>query len=57
MSYKLDQNHLMMLIADSDATLSSMVQDPKSQDPLNIVGNDSTKVLPIGLVLDELDHS
>lgn len=60
MSYKLDTKSLDDVgYADSDATLSSMVEDPKSQDPLNIVGNDSTKVLLQDWLskLDELDHS
>ena len=60
MSYKLDTKSLDDVgYADSDATLSSVVEDPKSQDPLNIVGNDSTKVLLQDWLskLDELDHS
>ena len=60
MSYKLDTRSLDDLsFTDSDASLSSMVEDPKSKDPLHIVGNDSTKVLLQQWLdkLDELDHA
>lgn len=59
MQYKLDTKSLdETSYADSDATLSSTVADPKSKDPLDIIGNDSTKVLLNEWLgkLDELDY-
>lgn len=60
MKYKLDTKSLDDTgSCNSDVALSSLVVDPKSKDPMDIVGNDSTKVL-LGEWLEklsELDHS
>jgi RNA polymerase nonessential primary-like sigma factor len=56
MKYKLDTKSLDDTgYSDSDVSLSSVVVDPKSRDPLDIVGNDSTKEL-LNEWLDKLDE-
>ena len=56
MKYKLDTKSLDDTgYTDSDVSLSSVVVDPKSRDPLDIVGNDSTKEL-LNEWLDKLDE-
>ncbi|MAV29088.1 MAG: RNA polymerase sigma factor RpoS [Legionellales bacterium] len=56
MKYKLDTKSLDDTgYTDSDVSLSSVVVDPKSRDPLDIVGNDSTKQL-LNEWLDKLDE-
>ena len=60
LKYKLDTKSLdEQSYVDSDASLAALVEDPKSKDPLEIVGNDSTKALLQEWLskLDELDHS
>ena len=59
MKYKLDTKSLDDTgYSDTDVSLSSVVVDPKSRDPLDIVGNDSTKALLNDWLdkLDELDY-
>lgn len=60
MKYKLDTKSLDETSSqNSDVALSSLVVDPKSKDPMNIIGNDSTKALLgewLGK-LGELDYS
>lgn len=56
MKYKLDTKSLDDTgYTDSDVSLSSVVVDPKSRDPLDIIGNDSTKEL-LNEWLDKLDE-
>ena len=59
MKYKLDTKSLDDTgYSDSDVSLSNVVEDPKSLDPLEIVGNESTKALLDEWLdkLDELDY-
>ena len=59
LKYKLDTKSLdETSYSDSDTSLSSVVVDPKSRDPMEIVGNDSTKALLADWLdkLDELDY-
>jgi RNA polymerase nonessential primary-like sigma factor len=59
MQYKLDTKSLDDLgHADSDTSLTALIEDPKSIDPLAHIGNESTKVLLLDWLnrLDELDR-
>ena len=58
MKYKLDARSLdAACFTDSEVSLTSLVQDRRSKDPLDIIGNDSTKELLKGWLdkLDEID--
>ena len=60
MKYKLDTKSLDEVgHADSDVSLTALIEDPRSVDPLAHVGNESTKALLLDWLshLDELDRS